>query len=806
MAWYDSNWDHRKEITLDASIVTATQTDIPVLVRLTTDADLAASALANGDDILFTAADETTQIPHSIVNFDNSTGELIVYVFISSLSAVSDTTIYMYYGNSGASNQENGAGVWADYEGVWYLQESGDGTSGEFVDASGNSADGTGASGAVPTRVSQWNGLYSQDFDGTDDAIDTGTVDFAGQTAASLIIWAEHDNTGSNERLFGQDWGSFSWMQTIDIRQKNTDPRSGGVVFTDSTQGGQDDELHTANNAILWAVVWDAADTVFHNYSYDTGNSGEWSDNTATISGTEINTDAGRDTFLGIGNTTRQNGSLPFDGKLWLARASFNAFSGDYLHTTAQIEEDPSGWVTVGSEEDAPASGTTYDEGADNSESIVGVANLTIAHDTGSDANDNLTGSGSLTIAHDVSSTVSEQVDGSAFLTIGLSQGATFSEGIDGNALLAIEHDTGSAIDEGITGTSSLEIVHDAGTTISEGIVGQADLTFQSSSGATIQDVIEGQASLTIAHDTPGSIDENITGQSNLNIAHDVSAVFMEGLDGQADLNVASPTDIQGSVEETITGTAQLCIAHDTGANVSESIAGTTSFDIEHNVLATISDGIDGQAELTVALDSGGLFSEGIYGSADLTIATPGISGDVSEGLIGSAALSIDHDISASIEDGLIGDADLTITELANYSHYIGELTVLEIYTGNLIVLEIYTGQLALNDEVLNMTRVAELGETIPLKLPLAAGADHDGAFSEPDAVTIVARFNGVDAVTYALGDDTNAVVKDDDEAGAYLANIIALAAGTATFIATATWDASGFVHKSKLTVEVSNP
>jgi len=53
-AWYDSNWDYRKKITINSALVTADLADFPVLVSLASDADLAARALDNSYDILFT--------------------------------------------------------------------------------------------------------------------------------------------------------------------------------------------------------------------------------------------------------------------------------------------------------------------------------------------------------------------------------------------------------------------------------------------------------------------------------------------------------------------------------------------------------------------------------------------------------------------------------------------------------------------------------------------------------------------------------------------------------------------------------
>ena len=63
----------------------------------------------------------------------------------------SDTVIYLYYGNSiVTSPTENPTGVWdASYQGVWHLDESGNGTFDEFADSTTNANDGQGGEGVA---------------------------------------------------------------------------------------------------------------------------------------------------------------------------------------------------------------------------------------------------------------------------------------------------------------------------------------------------------------------------------------------------------------------------------------------------------------------------------------------------------------------------------------------------------------------------------------------------------------------------------------------------------------------------------
>ena len=189
-AWFNDAWDTRKELTISSAQVAGDVTNFPVLITLNTDAGLAAQALANGDDIVFTAADGVTQLAHEIEYFDETTGELRVWVK-TDLSASVDTDIYMYFGNAASGPQENIPGVWDNYVGVYHLGESPTGAPGEIIDSSGagNHATAEGAMDAadsVSTTIGQ--GLA---FDGSNDMIripDSASLDGINDEA-TFSLW-----------------------------------------------------------------------------------------------------------------------------------------------------------------------------------------------------------------------------------------------------------------------------------------------------------------------------------------------------------------------------------------------------------------------------------------------------------------------------------------------------------------------------------------------------------------------------------------------------------------------------------------
>ena len=168
--WY-SGWQLRKAITIDATKVGSTgapHTNFPVLINLTSDSSLAARAQADGDDILFTSSDGTTKLSHEIEKYGSSTGELVAWVKVPSLSSSSNTVLYMYYGNDAAASQQDATNVWdSNYKGVYHLKE----TSGTTLnDSTSNTNIGTATNGAALNQTGQINVAIS--LDGTDDYIE----------------------------------------------------------------------------------------------------------------------------------------------------------------------------------------------------------------------------------------------------------------------------------------------------------------------------------------------------------------------------------------------------------------------------------------------------------------------------------------------------------------------------------------------------------------------------------------------------------------------------------------------------------
>jgi hypothetical protein len=133
------------------------------------DSDLKEKTQASGNDIVFTERDGKTKLDHEIESYNGITGELTAWIKIPSLSSISDTVIYMHYGNSDAENQQNIEGVWSyNYRGVWHLGEP----SGNAKDSTSYGTNGS-LIGGVTQEVQGQNG-NGYEFDGVDGSVVMG--------------------------------------------------------------------------------------------------------------------------------------------------------------------------------------------------------------------------------------------------------------------------------------------------------------------------------------------------------------------------------------------------------------------------------------------------------------------------------------------------------------------------------------------------------------------------------------------------------------------------------------------------------
>ena len=218
--WKDPLWGFRKTITVDQTKVPSDQTDYPMLVSLT-DSDLAAEARSDGRDIFFTEIDGITKLDHELERYQSGSGTLVAWVRIPNLTSSSDKQIYMYYGNSGASAQENPTAVWdSNYLSVYHMNQN----------------PSSSALGYV-TRSNDWT---------------TGTTHTAGSGDDRLLLFVTgHEDASGDTNVTSVSYGGQSLTQitevagggpgSIDVRVSTGNDDSEEAISTGSIDRGSSD-------------------------------------------------------------------------------------------------------------------------------------------------------------------------------------------------------------------------------------------------------------------------------------------------------------------------------------------------------------------------------------------------------------------------------------------------------------------------------------------------------------------------------------------------------------------------------------
>ncbi len=177
-AYFDYiTWANTTTLTLNTTAsyanVATTQTDFPVLIRITSGNFTFADAQGNGEDIRFTTA-ANVPMDYEIERWDSTNALAEIWVKVPTVTGNSTTDIKMLWGEDAAIDHSDGEAVFEttnSFSGVWHMDDDPTAGAGTVLDATSNALHGTSygtmISGDVVTGITG-QGI---DLDGTDDYI-----------------------------------------------------------------------------------------------------------------------------------------------------------------------------------------------------------------------------------------------------------------------------------------------------------------------------------------------------------------------------------------------------------------------------------------------------------------------------------------------------------------------------------------------------------------------------------------------------------------------------------------------------------
>jgi hypothetical protein len=265
IAWWNEDWEYRRQLTFNNSGQAEDLSDFPVLITLNSSRINYSYTQDNGEDLRFIDADGSTVLSYEIETW-NESGESIVWVKVPLIdgSSASDY-IMMYYGNNGAAGGENAAAVWSNnYEAVLHLAES----SGDFIDSTGNGYYAREGDNANTDIIRQATGMagYGLEFDGDYDylALNMSYSGTGALNSLTLCVWFRTSDNSAG--AYNDNWAfiDFDRSEFYDFYVcVDAGGATDGSIGFSTTHNGATNDFYGSSTG-LYDNSWHFAGAVFN--------------------------------------------------------------------------------------------------------------------------------------------------------------------------------------------------------------------------------------------------------------------------------------------------------------------------------------------------------------------------------------------------------------------------------------------------------------------------------------------------------------------------------------------------------------
>jgi len=351
-----SGYGYGKKITILASEVVGASplVNYPLMVRFagaSADNDLRSVANggrvenANGFDILFTSdAAGSLVLDHQIEYYNAILGEYVAWVRIPTLSNVTDTEIFMFYGNCSVVADPSTTATWnSNYDAVYFLHNN-------FVDATGNgnNATNSGSTNTSPGIIADGQNFVNVVSPG--DHIQAPSASISA-SQATLSIWLNAASFSANHQyIFGHT---------------TTPPFANRIqLYVNDATGLLDLGLGNSHNTNINFFDLNTAEWYYVALTWNGTNYVVYVNGVAQASGVYAGLGT-LNTFLDIGN----NGNAATRNETWIgdldhARFSNEVFSADWIQTEYNNQRQGSTFYSVGAEFSAKRTFYSFATGA----------------------------------------------------------------------------------------------------------------------------------------------------------------------------------------------------------------------------------------------------------------------------------------------------------------------------------------------------------------------------------------------------------------------------------------------------------
>jgi hypothetical protein len=341
----------KRPLTIDHTKVPITQSNFPVLVSLTdpalkTVANGGHVANANGYDIGFYAdSGGTIKLKWQVEKYDGTTGNLIAWVKIPSLSSSTDTVFYLMYGDSSINtDQSDPANTWdANFKGVWHMNDNAANTTIRESTVTGANATNN-ANTSTKTAAGQIGNALS--YNGSTDG-SFAAINLSATNIVTLSFWTKWTTNANDDDLAFEYTPNYNTNAGGFIADWNSSGFGGGRFETGMGKG--DGTYWTDLFARPSAGTWHLVHLVFNRSG---------STDKVYVDGSFQTLTTGTRTALTMGNfsnsslyfMSRGASSLNAAGTLDEVRLSTIERSASWTATEYNNQNSPGTFITVSSE------------------------------------------------------------------------------------------------------------------------------------------------------------------------------------------------------------------------------------------------------------------------------------------------------------------------------------------------------------------------------------------------------------------------------------------------------------------------
>lgn len=355
-SWYNTSWSKRIPLVVQSSQVNANQTNFPVYVNLgNLPASFFATVRSDGGDIRITKADGVTELPREILDINTSSNTGAIYFQADALSASTNTTFFIYYGNATATDYAVSATygaqhVWdSNYMAVWHLNNNPAGTAPQLIDSTSNAnsmtTQGIMTSGELVTGIMDkaiyFNNGANLQFGKLADKGVSDTLRLGGTTAMTIESWINTQNLANGEEF---------------VMSKNLYSSGQGYALSVSTDGAVHFKFNGGTN-----MTSTAAGVISQNTwnqiigTFASGTTGSIYKNgalnkTSSWTATSLTASTG-DATIAIASDNETTSGYEWVGMLQEIRISNIARSSSYVATSYNNQSSPASFFSIGTVE-----------------------------------------------------------------------------------------------------------------------------------------------------------------------------------------------------------------------------------------------------------------------------------------------------------------------------------------------------------------------------------------------------------------------------------------------------------------------